>query len=309
MIHAIRKLAREVHRRSVWQVLGVYLLAGWLGLEAVRLLTRLVGLPWWTPSMAFALIVLGLPVTIATAVVQRGLPGLRIEDDVDPNELVGLTPEQVHRIPEAHPLHGVGVLTWRNAILMAVTSLALLVTSVVSYLTMWALGIGPVGSLQAQGAFRPADVVLVADFENRSDDFDLGPAVSSAFRASLARSGLLSVLDDDDVARALVGVGLDPGEPVTAALGRRLASAAGVAALVEGEITRVGGAYRVSAWIVLPPSTSPVARFRETARERVDLIPAIERLSERVRAKFGESLRVIRDGPTLAELVGPSLAP
>ena len=141
MIHAIRKLAREIHRRSVWQVLGVYLAMGWVGLQGVELLTDRIGLPGWTPTMAIILMALLLPVTIATAAVQGGLPWLRIEDVVDPNELVGLTPEDVHVVPEAHPLYGQGLFTWRNAVLSGVMSLALLVTSVVAYLTMWALGI------------------------------------------------------------------------------------------------------------------------------------------------------------------------
>ncbi len=145
MIHAIRKLAREIHRRSVWQVVGAYLVLAWATLGAVEWSTRAVGLPSWTPAMAWVLAVALFPLVVATAVVQEGLPGLRIQDEVDPNELEGLSPAEVHVIPEAHPLYGIGLLTWRNTVLGALSSAVLLVASVVAYISMWALGIGPDG--------------------------------------------------------------------------------------------------------------------------------------------------------------------
>ena len=307
MIHAIRKLAREIHHRSVWQVLGVYLAMGWVGLQGVELLTDRIGLPGWTPTMAIVLMALVLPVTIATAAVQGGLPWLRIEDVVDPNELEGLTPEEVHVVPEAHPLYGEGLFTWRNAVLLGVLSLALLVTSVVAYLTMWALGIGPVGSLVAQGVIGVSDPVLLAEFDNRTDDVSLGPALTDAFEADLSESQLVSLVDELRIAEALVRMGYESSTPVTSAIARELASAEGIKVLVLGDIARFGSGYRLSVRIVLPPGTSPVSEFRETVAGDEDLVSAIDVLSERVRAKFGESLRVIRSGSPLVELYGPRL--
>ncbi len=306
-MHALRKLAREIHRRSVWQVLAAYLLFGAVSFEAVQLATHRIGLPGWTPTMALVLLVLGLPVTIATAVVQGGIPWLRIEDVVDPNELEGLTPEQVHVIPHAHPLHGQDLLTWKNAVLLGVGGLALLVTSVVAYMTMWVLGIGPVGSLVAQGVVRPSDSVLVAHVENRTDRIGLGEDVTEALRVALGESTLVSVLGGEEVADALDRMGRSPDTRVTATVARELAGAEGIPAVVEGDVARVGTGYRLTVSIVIPPSPSPVSRYRQTVDTEEDLIPAIDELARKVRAKFGESLRVVGAGIPLVERLGPTL--
>jgi len=297
-MHTIKKLAREIHRRSVWQVVAAYLTMSWVGIEGVAFVTERLGLPTWTPAMAAILLAIGFPIVLATAVVQGGLPPwLRIEDVMDPNELVGLTPDEVLVIPHLHPLYGVRLFTWRNAILGGVMALALLVTSVVAYVTMWALGIGPVGSLLAQGLVEESDRVLVV-FENRTEEMDLEDDVARAFRADLAQSRVFGISQGAAVA-----------PEISIPRARSMLGSDDVDVLVEGEITRAGSGYLLAAAIVLPSVPSPVARFRETAETPDELIHAIDLLAERVRAKLGESPRLIRADPPLADVYGPTLRP
>jgi hypothetical protein len=278
VIHAVRKLVRSIRRRPVWQVVAVYAPASWLSWLVVGWLTRISGLPAWTPTMALALLAIMAPVVVATAVAQGGLPGLRIEDEIDPNELIGLTPEQVHVIPEAHPLHGSPLFTWRNAILGAVSCVVLLVTSVVAYMTMWAFGIGPVGSLVAQGVIRERDPVALISFENRTDDPSLGALVTDAFALELSRSEVVTVTDS---------------------------GGAGARLVLSGDVVRRGAGYTLGVTVARPMGAA-VARFEESAEGDDDLLPGIERLSERVRERLGESLRVIREGERLAPITTES---
>jgi hypothetical protein len=46
---------------------------GWPALEAVGGIAKAAGLPDWLPSLALALLVIGLPIVLATAVVQEGI--------------------------------------------------------------------------------------------------------------------------------------------------------------------------------------------------------------------------------------------
>lgn len=288
MIHTLRKLAREIHRRSVWQVLAAYLLLSLAVLGLVDRLTPMLGLPLWTDEMALALLTIGLPLVLATAVVQGGLPGLGIVDVVDPNELEGRAPEEVHVIPDTHPLHRVGILTWRNAVLAGVMGASLLVTSVVAYLAMWAFGIGPVGSLAAQGIVGPQDTLVVADFANGTDDPTLGSAVRSLFEAELDRSTLVNVLrwDTPDRARELPAAAASH-DPLD--LARR-----GVAKLlISGEVVSVDDGYRLYVRILLPDGTA-LAGFGRTASGRGDIVEQVRRLSVRLRERLGESMRTIR---------------
>jgi hypothetical protein len=71
-MHGLKRLVHEIHHRSLWQVLAVYLAASWVALQVVDALTRTAGLPDWVPPGALALLVIGLPIVLGTAIVQEG---------------------------------------------------------------------------------------------------------------------------------------------------------------------------------------------------------------------------------------------
>ena len=66
---SVKKLILEVHRRSLWQVLGVYAMASWVALQVVETVAESTNLPEWVPGIALVLLVIGLPIVLATAVV------------------------------------------------------------------------------------------------------------------------------------------------------------------------------------------------------------------------------------------------
>ncbi len=70
---SLKRLVNEVHRRSLWQVLGAYIAGAWVGYEIVQSLTEGLVLPDWFPAFAVALFIVLLPLVLATAFVQRGL--------------------------------------------------------------------------------------------------------------------------------------------------------------------------------------------------------------------------------------------
>jgi len=150
-------------------------------------------------------------------------------------------------------------------------SAALLVTSVVSYLAMWALGIGPVGSLIAQGILAENDTIVVVTFQNRTDNAGVASLVADALHLDLSRSSVVTVLDS-----ARMGAGI----------GDR------AKAFVDGAVTRERGAYRLVARIVLGDGTA-LATFEESVLDDEPLDRAITVLSTKLRTKLGEPLRVI----------------
>lgn len=72
----LNHLIREIHRRSLWQVLAIYLVGAWVVYEVILGLTDGGVLPEWFPGLAVGLFLVGLPVVLATAFVQEGAPGL-----------------------------------------------------------------------------------------------------------------------------------------------------------------------------------------------------------------------------------------
>ena len=110
----LKRFVREIHRRSLWQVLGIYLLASWAVLSGVGTLMDTLNLPEWFPPLALALLIVGLPIVLATAFVQEGGPG-RDGGDLDD---AGPAP----------PRGGTSSLfTWLHAILGSVTAMLLLI--------------------------------------------------------------------------------------------------------------------------------------------------------------------------------------
>jgi hypothetical protein len=286
-MHTLRKLAREIHRRSVWQVLGVYLAISWGILMLLELLSVRLGFPLWTPDMALALLLIGLPVVLATTIAQGGLHWLRIEDLVDPNVLVGRTPDEVHVVPEAHPLYGASILTWRNAILGGAMAGALLVTSVVAYLAMWGLGIGPVGSLLAQGILEPGDRVLFATLDDRTADPLVASTAARALADHLGRSTVVTIVSESELATS-IGAGRATPERIL-----DIASRAGIDVLITSEVERVAEGYVISGRILLS-NGNRVAAYSEVATTAEGVPEAAATLSTRLREKIGESLRLIR---------------
>ncbi|NNL30308.1 MAG: tetratricopeptide repeat protein, partial [Gemmatimonadetes bacterium] len=314
----IRHLIREIHRRSLWQVLGVFLAMSWGVLNAVDVLTGFAGLPDWTPTMALVLLLIGLPIVMATAVVQEGLPG-KSEIDVgakrdrraadgavDAGNSAATT---AHESADAQGETSEGVarlLTWRNAIVGGGLAGLLLLVAAGGYLAMWALGIGPVGSLVAQGVLDERDPIILAQFESRSDP-SLGEIVTEALSVDLSQSQTVAVLGRDAVRATLGLMGRDPNEPVTSDVAREIAVRDNLKAYVTGDVSRVGTRYLLVSRIVSSETGGDLVSFREEATGDDDLLPAIDRLSTKLREKMGESLKSIRLGTPLEQATTSSL--
>ena len=57
--------------RSLVQILGLYAAGSWLVLQVVDVLTDNMGLPDWVFPFAIVLLLIGLPIILTTAAVQK----------------------------------------------------------------------------------------------------------------------------------------------------------------------------------------------------------------------------------------------
>ncbi len=57
----LKQLIHEIHRRSLWQVLGIYLVGSWFVLQVVDTMVGALKLPDWAPPLALILLIIGLP--------------------------------------------------------------------------------------------------------------------------------------------------------------------------------------------------------------------------------------------------------
>lgn len=68
----IKIIINEIRSRSIWQIVGIYLVAGWGAFEAVKSLTETAGLPDWFPVASLAFLILFLPVVLAISFIGSG---------------------------------------------------------------------------------------------------------------------------------------------------------------------------------------------------------------------------------------------
>jgi tetratricopeptide (TPR) repeat protein len=308
----MKNLVHEIHRRSLWQVLGLYLAGSWVALQVVEQLTEAAGLPEWVRPFSLVLLVLGFPIVMATAFIQEGVGGRRTAEVAGSEATPAMEGESetaaAADAPSAAPSRastGRRLFTWRNAVVGGVAAFAIMALLTVGYLVMRTTGVGPAGTLVARGVLEEGAPVVLSVFD--SPDEGLAEVVSGALRIDLFQSPTIRVVDPNELGDALRRMERDASTPITATVARELAEREGYGAIIEGEIGTVGSGYVLTARIVGGANWAPLAAFRETARSEDDLIDAIEALSRSIRDKSGESLRTVQSGPPLESVTTGSL--
>ena len=289
VVQALELLSLPRGRLPLPAILGIYAGCALMVLGVAYLAMVQLGLPDWVMPGALLLLLVGLPIIIATALVQ----GRRIR-----------APQGALRGGHARPKHW---LTWRRAISGGVLAFSGLGAVVAGYMSMRALGIGPVGTLLAAGVLKQRERVLLADFDNRTRDSLLGTVVTEAFRIDLAGSRIVSLVPPEQVIEVGKRMRRDVGPRLDRALAREVAVRDNVRVVVTGDIAAVGAQYVLSALLLSPQSGEVLAAERETAADSTKIIDTVDRLSKKLRAKIGESLKSLRAEPRLSQVTTSSL--
>ena len=280
--------ARLSHPVRVAALFGVGSVAV-LGL--VYLIMIQLGLPDWVLVGAIALLVIALPIMLTTGHLERQRALARSTGTVVPT-------------PPAGVRHW---LTWRKAVLGGGLAFAGLALVAAGYMGMRLLGIGPVGTLVATGVLAERDLLILAEFEDRTPEGNVAASVTEALRVDLSQSPVIRLMDASAVRQALQRMNRDPGLPVDVALAREIAAREGGAAVVAGDVGTLGTSYVVSARLLASADGSELLALRETAESDAALVDAVDRLSARLRERIGESLRTIRGSEPLARVTTASL--
>ena len=145
---------RESHRVFL-RVLGIYVGGSWVVLQVVDLLKQNLGLPPWSFSLALVLLIIGLPIVLATAWLQSRAHRTPGERSPDHAAEAGQTSDSRSGVSSPRRL-----FTWRNAALGGLAAMALWGV----FATLWLLrdragpGDGPPQALAVEG---PTGVLAV----------------------------------------------------------------------------------------------------------------------------------------------------
>lgn len=246
-MNRLREFVVGIHRRSIWQVLSIYLLGSWLAFEVIQSLTEGLALPHWVPGVVFVLVVAGLPIVLATACVREEpvtpVSDATIQGAEDPGFEVS---DQPGLAPRRSLTAGLFFRRGPAVAILAVLSLWCLVA--VGWGVMALLRRGPspieVGDGTAQGAEESEHLASVAvlPFQNLGpeEDASLGHGIAEDINSLLAQVSGLKVISRTSVV-ALEGENLTIPE---------IADTLVVDHVMEGTIERVGGSFRVNAQLI-----------------------------------------------------------
>jgi class 3 adenylate cyclase/tetratricopeptide (TPR) repeat protein len=158
--------------------------------------------------------------------------------------------------------------------------------------------------LVAEGLITRGDILVLASFEG--NDLDLADLVTESLRVGLGSSGLFSLMEPGKVRTILQRAELDSDTRITPQVAREIVQRAGLKAHVEGNISRAGTFYVITASVI---SSDDVTRATVQTRAESDdeLIAAIDELARDLRAIIGESIRDVRGAEPLSEVTTASL--
>ncbi len=261
--------------------------AGLVGLAYAA--DRRIGLPDWGMPGAIALALAGLPVVIGTGFVRRSARRAVRSPEAVTGTLAGLA-------VQAAPY-----VSWHRSARIGMVAAAAFGIGIVTFLGLRAAGIGPEGSLLANGKLQQSARLVVADFTASAEDSSLARVAGEAVRTSLAEASTTSLMSPAEAATALQRKQRDPSTPLPLALARELAEREGVAAVVAGDLTRAGKGWIVGLRLVTVTGEE-LAAYRATADDTGELLEAIERVSRKLRGRMGESLARVNQTPDLEKV-------
>jgi tetratricopeptide (TPR) repeat protein/tRNA A-37 threonylcarbamoyl transferase component Bud32/TolB-like protein len=265
--------------------------------------TAVIGLPDWVLPGSAGVMLLGLPIIFFTAYVQRtAYRAYTATPSFTPGGNTATQGTMATIAIKASP-H----VSWRRTWMGGAIAVGAFAALVLAFMVMRALGIGPAGSLIGKGAFGSKETIVVADFKSPASDTALGVTASEALRTDLAQSSNLKVLTRASVGEILRLMKKPADSQVPFTLAREVASREGAKAVLDGEISQIGGTYVIAAVLVSAQDGKELATFRETAKSQNEIVAALGAISKDIRSKVGESLKNVHDSNPLERVTTSSL--
>jgi eukaryotic-like serine/threonine-protein kinase len=145
--------------------------------------------------------------------------------------------------------------------------------------------------LATRPALKETDVILLANFVNRTGDPVFDNSLDKALEVKLTESPFLSLLPETDVRATLGMMRHNPDDRVTQDLGIEICKRQGLKAVVVPEIDAVGSTYLITLDAIDAQSGKSIARSQQEAANKDQVVAAMGKAGSLLRLELGESLR------------------
>ena len=151
------------------------------------------------------------------------------------------------------------------------------------------------------------DTVVLADFDNTTNDPVFDDALKQALAVQLGQSPFLNILSERKVEETLRLMGRPSSEKISRDVARELCIRTGSKAIVLGSISNLGGQYVIGLNAVGCDSGDTLATEQEEASTKPDVLKALGKAAAGLREKLGESLATVQKFDVPIEATTPSL--
>ncbi len=168
----------------------------------------------------------------------------------------------------------------------AVAALALVLAAALAmvWLRPWSLLSG-----KPALAFQERDWIVVADFNNLTNDPVFDKSLRLALEVAIAQSQYVNVYPSARVAATLQRMQKTP-ERFDEALASEVAVRDGIRGVLACDIAQIGNVYALTARLIDPKTRAAVLTDQVEARNKDDVLRALGEVATRVRSSLGESL-------------------
>jgi serine/threonine protein kinase/tetratricopeptide (TPR) repeat protein len=150
-------------------------------------------------------------------------------------------------------------------------------------------------------------VVLIGDFQNRTDERVFDNTIPELLTVSLEQSGYTSVFPTSRTSEVLRLMARSPSGPIDEATGREICQREALNAVILGSITKLGSRYVLTARAISPGGHN-LASAEDVVGDAGELPASLDRISRYLRKALGESKRQIEESSVpVAEVTTPSL--
>jgi DNA-binding winged helix-turn-helix (wHTH) protein/predicted Zn-dependent protease len=143
-------------------------------------------------------------------------------------------------------------------------------------------------------ALSPKDTIVLADFENTTEEPVFNDSLRQGLMVGLAQSPVIHILSDRNSAVIFRQMGHASDTRMTGQAAVALCRRVGGKAEVQGSISSLGTSYLVALAAIRCDTGKPIAREEVEAPQREDVVGALGRATAQLRARLGESLPSIR---------------
>jgi len=156
-------------------------------------------------------------------------------------------------------------------------------------------------------AFAQRDWVLVADFSNQTGEANLPAALKELLTYELEQSPYMNIFPRMRAQEALARMRLPPSSVVDEAVGREICAREGLKALLLGSVAKLENRYVVQVRVVHAATETVLASAQETPVNLAEMLPAVGRITGKLRQQLGETWGSIRaNSPPLEKVTTAS---